>query len=262
MRFIFIALVIAVLQVRITVAEERSSWLESKIQGKRFGGSVSVNQSIAEGIRLGARYKAESAPSYFPKFYTRIDQYSINADLLPGQVLSRSSGLPVGLGFSSGTEVTFARQFEKQLDSIKATPYGYDHLPFTAKTAREKLIAGDYVSFSSKMNLSGSVNSFVPAFGMLGGGAGAQLVASGEFQIQIFRMRNDLVRVRIISNRGNAKNLYAGVSAMPAFNLFQISMANSATNKLISALAPVNPLQVNMENGAEHLIVLDYVYDL
>lgn len=217
-------------------------------------GTTLVDADLAGAIGFSTRYRYEVEPSHNKGFYTRVDGWKLKMSLKPGDLIG---GLDAPLFFSidKGASVYFVRQFTKQKDALKALPYTFNKLPLTAKIAKEKLIPGDLVQIPTKMSLAFGASSGQLANNV---NAGVSLVKtlSGEFFINIFRMKDNHVRVRIISKKAN--NTGANVGAGLEFNIFGVRIFDNFVERIIETdLAKVG---FGKQKGEQFIV--DYVFDL
>ena len=80
-----------------------------------------LDKSLVNGIGQGIKYRYDSEPSYVDQYYTRIDQYTMNVNANIGTLIGEDT-TPFGFSIAKGTDITFARQFKSQLDSMIALP--------------------------------------------------------------------------------------------------------------------------------------------
>lgn len=227
-------------------------YLGKKIARMRLGGTARLNQELTRGLGLAAAYRIESNPSYREGYYTRLDQYQLTANVRPGELLLEA-GTPFGLGLHSHSDVTFARQFESREASLTALPYTLEHLPVTARIAEEKLSAGDYVSFASRLSVTGSVGILAPLVGPLSATASAQLVATGDFLVQVYRLKESRVRVRLLGLTERSAGLLAGIQAGVPLRVFSVDLSRHIS---------LRPVSFEARTGSEHTLGVDFVYDL
>lgn len=234
--------------------EER---IRKEVAKQEIGASLKIlDLELFEGLGIAVKYKAESEPSYVDGYYTRIDKYSINADLRPGDLID-GLDMPIGFDISRGTEVIFARQFKSQRDSLVAVPYFMKHIPLTAERAIRNLNPGDFVGLQANLNFVLSLNgsSIQNGFEL---GASTHAFVSGKFLVHLFRMPNNKIRVKLISL--NSKG--AGADAEVKYGLdLDIIGFNYLENK-IDKIVDLSPIQLGLGNSKNNLFMLDYVFDL
>ena len=108
-----------------------------------------------EGINLSLKYALSAEPSYLDGYYTRIDRYSLDTSLDPGDWFSDWPS-PIGFHIGAGSEVLFARQFRTQgeaLNVVKNPPYNLKHLPINSQNVIQNLKPGDFIGLTGKLNL-------------------------------------------------------------------------------------------------------------
>ena len=199
-------------------------------------------------------YRYEVEPSYMDGWYSRMDKWTMNATLRPGDFIDNED-LPISLNIDHGVDVVFVRQFKERKEAMTALPYTFARLPLKAKWARDNLQPGDFVSIPTRLNVViGAGMSFND--GVFGAGVHTHYLLSGEFQVHIFRMKDDKVRVKLIALRKRGKG--AGAHAGVEFKIFGIGFLDKQIKKFVGLdLASVG---INKENG--NLFLLDYTFDL
>ncbi|MCJ8347118.1 hypothetical protein MJH12_16370 [bacterium] len=207
-----------------------------------------------EGLGISSKYKYEVEPSYQDNYYTRIDKWNLNFSLRPGNFVKDYS-LPISLNIDSGSEILFVRQFKNQKEALLAKPYTPKRIPFKAKWALKNLEVGDYVSIPAKLNIA--INASAGAKeGIFTAGAYSQYLLSGEFQIHLFRMKNNKMRMRLVAHR--KKSTSGGVNLEFDFKIFGMDIVDKQIKKLID----LNLAKIGIAKEQGDLFMLDYVFDL
>ena len=210
-----------------------------------------------EGLKLSAKYRYKVEPSYQGGYFTRIDRYKLNMAISPGDFFDVDT-LPVYLKVDRGSEIIFVRQFQSQAKALISLPvFDPRRIPFTSKLAIEHMEPGDFVSIPAEMSIVvgvGTTYSLVPGLDAnLGINAG---VLSGKFQLHMFRLPNNQIRLRLISDKGQSIGASVGIRSSPKF--FGISIADNFISRFVKADLPL--LSYTRSKGS--LVLLDYVYDL
>ncbi|MCO4783197.1 MAG: hypothetical protein KC646_12805 [Candidatus Cloacimonetes bacterium] len=207
-----------------------------------------------EGLGISSKYKYEVEPSYKDNYYTRIDKWNLNFAIRPGDFV-KNYELPISLNIDSGSEIMFVRQFKNQKEALLAKPYTPKRIPFKAKWAIKNLAPGDFVSIPARLNIA--VNASIDAKdGVFSGGAYSQYLLSGEFQIHLFRMKDQKIRMRLIAHRKKATS--GGVNIKADFKIFGMSLVDKQIKKLID----LNLLKMGISKEQGDLFMLDYIFDL
>ncbi|MBW7875542.1 MAG: hypothetical protein H3C47_06125 [Candidatus Cloacimonetes bacterium] len=213
-----------------------------------------LDVDLFNGVGLAAKYRYEVEPSYREEWYTRVDKWVVNTSIRPGDWLSEFE-LPIGLTISNGAEMVFVRQFKSQKEALKALPYSPKHLPVSAERALSQLNPGDFAAIPAKMNLLVSANVSAGS-GIFNGNLGTHYLLSGEFQIQVFRLRDDRMRVKLIALRKKGQGANASVGM--DFKIFGISVVDKQVKKLLD----MNLAQFGIQKEEGNLFLLDYIFDL
>jgi len=182
--------------------------------------------SIVDGVKASLAYTYQLEPSYNAGYYSRIDSWKLKEDIRPGDIIQNAlkSKLPVFLNISNGNEVIFIRHYKDKLKAATAIPYTPIHLPLTASLARSNLNPGDFVAIPAEMNLIVGADVNIPLIKpgilSLNAKAGASFLVSGHFQLQIMRMEDDKVQMKIIALRKKQTSENAGIGW--ELNIFEI----------------------------------------
>lgn len=230
--------------------------VREQIAKQEIGGSLKLlDIELLEGLGLAVQYRIESEPSYVDGFYTRIDKYSMTADVNPGDIIGDMDG-PIYFNISRGGVVVFARQFKSQKDSLLARPYSLKHIPMTADKAIRNLNVGDYVGLEANLafvlGLAGSSNSSGIDFG-----ASTHAFISGKFFVQMFKMPDNKMRVKLISL--NTKGVGADGKAKYGFDLDIVGL--KFIENRVEKLVDFTPIRLGAEKSKNNVFMLDYVFD-
>jgi hypothetical protein len=213
-----------------------------------------LDVNVAEGVGIASGYRYEVEPSYMDGFYNRVDKWNLNMSLSPGDWVP-DYDLPISLNISSGAEIIFVRQFKKKMKAMKAMPYTPARIPLTAKRALEKLQPGDFVSIPARLNIVLGAGASATD-GIFSAHAGAHYLVSGEFQIHVFRMKDNHVRIKLIALRKKAKGASASVGW--SFDVFGINLVDKQIKKLLGT----ELLRLGLTKEKGDLFLVDYVFDL
>lgn len=230
-----------------------------------------LNINIVDGINLSTKYHYEVNPSYQDQFYTRIDKYDLDANINPGTLLKGQIDMPFGFGISRNSSFLFVRQFQSKIDALKAIPYGPQKLPLNAKHALE-LNVGDFVSIPANLNYVFSVgvsSATLPTPLVVDANASAYFVVSGEFTIQVFKLDENHVRVKLISTRGLTGGVNSNMSfGLTAFGFKIVGQSNvdrlldQSAQRLVESIVDKDLLQFGMNYNPGANFIADYVFDL
>lgn len=226
--------------------------------------------TILNAINIDGGYHYEVNPSYLDQHYMRFDIYKLNGTITPGKVIKKLADSPFAFTVNRDSKILFLRQFPKKSEALKAHPYRPAQLPINSKLA-QKLNVGDFVSIPATMNYMVSYNLRMPKDIPLGLGVGASLsaVISGDYNLQIFKIDETHVRLKIISTNSMSEgaNAHSGVD----FNAFGLNLAsnerinyllNNRLQDIISRIIDVDFLNFGLANVKGANYMADYVFDL
>ncbi len=186
--------------------------LEVNVSAKIF------SQDIMDGINASMKYVYQLEPSYKAGYYTRVDRWKLNAEIKAGDLIQDVAGssLPVYLNINSGDEIVFIRHFKSQWVATREIPYTPLNLPLTAKRAKEHMKPGDFVAIPTELNImmgaSYGLPIITPAYLTASVNTGANYLVSSHFQLQIMKMADEKVKVKLIAMRRNGSSVGVGAS--------------------------------------------------
>lgn len=261
---LFLALVyfFTVFQVYAQTEADTPFFLEQKrFQGELKEGFADLDPNfsqrlfrfdILEGVNIAARYKYEVERSHKVGFHTRVDHWSVVTSVNPGDRIDKD--FPLNFGLSRGNSIYFIRQFKSKMDAIKALPYTPLRMPVTAQRAIDKLNIGDFVSIPSKLtftvgyskDLSEGPSSPISSY----------FFVSGEFIVNIIKMKDNKVQVRVIAQSGKTQGGGAGYGF--SFKAFEVFVGGKEISKVID----LDLAKLGFSQSKGNQLVLDYIYDL
>lgn len=213
---------------------------------------------IIDGVNIAARYRYNVDASYQDQYYTRIDKWDVNTNINVGDILSNVIDTPFGFSVNRENSFLFVRQFKDKGDALKALPYTPAKLPLSAEAALKKLEIGDFVSMPANLNIAvearASTTTVAPI--ILNANAGVYYVLSGEFIVQVFKLDETKVRLKIISKRGYDRG--ASIGSGLSFKFFGIRIIDRQVDRLFERDLVNMGLAINP--GAQFSV--DYVFDL
>ena len=213
-----------------------------------------IDLDLFDGAGLAAKYRYEVEPGYHGDWYTRVDKWKVRAKLSPGDFLSEHD-LPIGFLVENNAEFVFVRQFKSQKEALTARPYHPGRTPVNAERALEKLNPGDFVAIPARLNLLISANLGAQS-GVFHAGLGTHYLLSGEFQVQVFRLPEDKVRLKLIALRKRQHG--ASGNAKMDFEIFGVSIVDKQIKKFLG----LDFAQVGLDKEQGNLFLMDYVLDL
>ncbi len=235
------------------IQQVKSSVAKAKIQQE----IQILDTSIIDGIGQGIKFKYDSEPSYVDQYYTRIDQYSILTDVNIG-TLAGADLTPFHFSISKGSDITFARQFNSQLDSLVALPYTPANIPFTADQMKN-LKVGDFVGFTTTLNLITSINTVLPS-GAVNLSLGAYALLQGQFMIHLFKMSESNFRVKIIALNTQRRGIDAVLDIFGATILNKAKQISVLGGK-IASVVDISPLVFGASKDRTNLVMFDYIFN-
>lgn len=213
---------------------------------------------LVEGVNLSAKYHYEVEPSYQDAYFTRIDKWDVKTNINAGDIISNVVDLPFSFSVNRNNSFFFVRQFKSNLQALSALPYTPKSLPVNAKRALSQLNAGDFVSMPANLTIavSAGTGTSVVAPVVLEASASVYYVMSGEFTIQVFKIDESHVRLKLISKRGYDRG--AAVTGGASFKFFGIKIVDKQIDRLFDR--DLVQLGYSINPGAQFIV--DYVFDL
>ncbi|MBC7714286.1 MAG: hypothetical protein H7177_13160 [Rhizobacter sp.] len=223
----------------------------------QFGADI-ANIDLIDGINISSKYSYDVEASYQDQFYTRIDKWDLKGAINVGDIVDNFVDLPFSFSVNREQSFFFVRQFKKKKEALLALPYSPKHLPLTADLALKSLNPGDFVSIPANLNVAieARANSASVTPVVLSANAGVYYVLSGEFIIQVFKIDESHVRLKLISTRGYNRGVSGGAGL--SFKLFGIRILDKQIDHLFDRDLVQLGYQINP--GAQ--FIADYIFDL
>ncbi len=218
-----------------------------------------LSLDLIEGIAVGAQYKYRADPGGSDGHFTRIDAYSFPRGASPGDLLD---GIPLRIGLSGGSELMFAQQLATGAEARNpARAYLPQRIPLSAEKALA-LRTGDYVRFAARLNLLASVGQTWPAAALLDAGAELSVMLEGEYEVHLFRLDGDSVRLKLVAQR--SREAEAGVSAEVSPRATALLLDRTSERLLpVARLADFDEsAALAVSKSADDRFLLDYTLDL
>lgn len=213
---------------------------------------------LIQGLNVAAKYRYEVEASYQDQYYTRIDKWDLKANINVGDVVNNFVELPFSFSVNRQNSFFFVRQFKEKKEAVKALPYSPKKLPLSAELALKNLEPGDFVSLPASLNIAVSATASTATVTpvVLSANASVYWVLSGEFIIQVFKVDDTHVRLKMISRRGYDRG--ASVGAGLSFKFFGIRVLDRQIDRLFDRDLAQMGYVINP--GAQFIV--DYVFDL
>lgn len=222
---------------------------------------------LAKGLNAGGGYRIESEKSIAGK-YSGIDIWEVNLSAYPELFGIKNS--PVGIGFSASRQITYIQQFDSQKDSLLRVPYDpVSKMPLKSSiffdkhknifTGEQEMILkpGDFIGYRAPMTLSigkGLGQLASTALGISASvSAGLSYVISGEFDVHIFVMNNNMVRVKLLAIKDKTKGASLGVSLLGFSGIGEL---------IINKIIDTNLLSMYINKTNTDLFIADYIFNL
>ena len=219
---------------------------------------------IAKGLTIGGGYGVESSPSIAGK-YSGIDVWDVNLAAYP-QLFGITMPEGVGAGITLSRQVTYIQQFKSQKESLLRVPYDpITKLPLNSKMFFEKrknlftgeiepvLKANDFIAYRAPMTFALGKSFSRIAAGHLGLSAGLNYTITGEFDVHVFVMDNNQIRVKILAAKSTSKGASVGISLL-GFS----AIGGLIVDKLINAQL----LEFYFNKTNSDLFIADYIFNM
>ncbi|WP_412474342.1 hypothetical protein [Halobacteriovorax sp. YZS-1-1] len=214
------------------------------------------NYDKIKGVGLGLKYNYEMTPSYLKGKFARVDEWRFNRSVNPGSYIDAIT--PISLTFSKDDRVTFIRHFESQKKAILALPYSFHKIPFDAESTLERLNVGDFVSMPASMNLNIGASYGYDYADIIGAKVNANVITSGNYIINIYRMDESKVRLKIVTRTSTEARAGAKVES----DFFVTLVKAVKAPDFVSKRFELEVFEFNYGRGIGEQYILDYVFDL
>lgn len=239
---------------------ESGVW-RGKNQQSAFDWGVSLDLGLAhfqvfKGLGVAFNHLLQVEPTFQGPFYHRVDRWSLNSDLNPGDILNSAVSSPVSLKISRKNQILFIRYFANRSKALNAAPYDLSHLPLSAKTALNKLQPGDFVSIPAELNLIMSAE-LATSHPIINANAGSYWLMRSQFEIHILRMSGSQVRLRMIALRDHRREFPAAKIGI-GFQLYRFGLSQAELSSQYELSLAEGSRSV--ENG--DIFFMDFIFDL
>jgi hypothetical protein len=240
-------------------------WNEFCLALKNAKLKTSVNvptTNIAKGLALGSSYHIESSPSVGGK-YSGIDVWDVNISA-SSEIFGVSN--KSGFGASLSRQITFIQQFDDRMSSVVRLPYDpITKLPtksdlffktsYNKETQKEEPVIkeGTFIGFRAPLTFSVGKGMNISQARHASVDIGLTWMISGEFDVHIFRMKDNKVRVKILAINDNIKSASIGLNLMGFNQLGKL---------VVSRLIDTNLIKLNYSSNESKLFISDYIFNL
>lgn len=237
--------------------------MQKKIKEEILKQDIDFDVSLADlnlidGINISSKYKYGVEASYISKYFSRIDKWNVNANIDVGTVLKNAVDIPFAFSVTRENSFFFIRQFASKIEALKAVPYGPQKLPLTANLALKNLKAGDFVSMPANLNVAMSLSTSTTDVSpiVLSGSASVYYVISGEFTIQVFKLDDTHVRLKLITTASRPTGTNTSVGA--SFNIFGIKLLDQQIDRMFER----DLVETGLSYTPGSQFIIDYIFDL
>lgn len=165
----------------------------------------------------GLGYTYDVRPAFIQNLHQRQDIYAVR--VAPSFSPVANFALSAGLG----AVFTFSRVYETKTEAIRSKIKSihrmpFEDIPWTADKAIQRMAPGDAVRMELYTEVGGGVSRGFSRITNGSGGAGASATRSARLIIDVYRLKGDAVRLRMISNRVNLQpSVSVGLSLIRRF---------------------------------------------
>ena len=207
------------------------------------------------GFNSSLSYKYAVEPSYQDGFFSRFDRYPGKISINP--IAWAFDDSHFGISVSASAELQFVRQFRDQKKAFTSMPYGPFKAPINANKAIDDLAVGDYASIIYRLGAYAGVGYGWSDFIKASVSAGHSL--SSQYGAQVFRLRDNHIRLRLFAERSNGPGFNFGSKFDDdEFDLFSTDYLNDAIIKLIK----MDLVEVREQRKKRAVYLADFVINL
>lgn len=254
--FRLVILLIVLFSTQFALSSE--NWVIDKVRRLDIKTNIPlVELDLADGIETSLRYRYLVEPSYLGNYYTRVDQMEFNLNVNPTDYIDVNEH--IGMSMKRGTKLSVVRQFPSQKQALIAPPTSLllSRLPTTAERAIDRLQVGDLVSFQTELTFSVGA-SYAKAHGWLTANLYAAYIVRGEFEVRVYRLPDNKVRMQIFSTGQKYKSIGGRLSLTEDIEIFGVSIVDKRIEKLVRTTF----LDLGVSFGRQKLFLMDYVLKL
>ena len=220
--------------------------------------STGFGADVVNGVNLSAHYTYQVEASYQNQYYSRVDKWNLETGIDVGDLVENFVDIPFSFSVNRNNDFLFVRQFKSKKEATKALPYTPKRLPLSAEAALDNLSTGDFVSMPANLNIAVEAKAETATVApiVLSASASVYYVISGEFIIQVYKIDESHVRLKMIS----ARSYNGGVSAAAglSFKIFGVRIIDKQIDRFLER--DLVRLGYEITPGAQFIV--DYVFDL
>jgi hypothetical protein len=190
-----------------------TQWERLKVQASL----KALNGDIGGVVNAQAKYDYIVQPAFIQGLHQRQDAWigQISTDT---SRLTSADGSPFGASGTMGAQVIFSRVFKTKAEAVKADIYWLDRIPWKAENVERSLHEGDAVRLETFLDLSASVGHNELLNGAWSLGASISETRGIRFLADLYRMKNNRIRVRLIGQRNDGTESL-GISVNPLHSI-------------------------------------------
>ncbi len=263
MRFFLFSL--TVLWVSLAAAETLQN-LSIKIENEWNKLSLHQSPKIGPTFNVGAMgsvttsvgYNYQVSPAGMQDYHQRVDGYGI--------FIGGNTATPLGVGLSAEAQISFSRLFPKKSQALVALPRAPQKFPYNTDLALRHLDLGSAARFELASdghigaNFSRAVQTGLPSFT---GQWSASLRRGKRYMVDIYRLDNDRVRLRLIATRNMGTfGTQASLGPLTTFNFGLGFVDHVLSNLLRCELISVETSKSLLTKLPVDTMMVDYVINL
>lgn len=267
LKFIFASILTAFFNVSIAHAdlsdvlnkEEIKTQIREELASLDVKASVDLGSTeLFEGATLAGKYRYEVESSYLDQFYTRVDKWDLKSNINIGDIVDNFVELPFSFSIKNKNSFFFVRQFKSKKEALKSRPYSPLKLPLNAEKALENLVPGDFVSIPANLTVvvEAKATTATTAPVVLSANAKVYWIIDGEFTIQVFRIDQSRVRLKLIAKRESRTGISGAASL--SFQFFSIKVVDKQVDRLFDR----DLVEMGYQKNPGSQFIVDYVFDL
>lgn len=187
-----------------------------------------ANESVYSSLNSMQQYAVGSALTD-AGLVVRVEKFALNETLTPGLLRDRGGVLPLNLSLTARSEIQIIRMFGNADESMKTPPYSLIDLPLSESNV-SKMRVGDLIVIPLESQLMTAVdgafirsaaNAGAPLKKLLGlsmnahagSGLRGNLIISGRFEMHLFKVDKNSIRVRFFEQSERSLTGGGSVSA-------------------------------------------------